>query len=109
MMWFLGFEIAFDQGFWVLVRFRKAVTAAIGLILLGVNPKPILMGLCYSCVILGFMKTDGAANESWDPNADFSVNGGGLHQWLADLDINTVIDMDDEELKAAKERYENHS
>jgi ATP-dependent exoDNAse (exonuclease V) beta subunit len=38
-----------------------------------------------------------AANEPWDPNADFSVAGGGLHPWLADLDINTVIDMSDEE------------
>ena len=56
------------------------------------------------------MNTNGAVNEPWDPEADFSVRGGGgLHQWLADLDINTVIDMDDEELKAAKERYENHS
>lgn len=55
------------------------------------------------------MKTTVDANESWDPEADFSVRGGGLHQWLADLDINTVIDMNDEEVKAAKERYENHS
>jgi hypothetical protein len=50
MMWFLGFEIGFDQGFWVLDRFRTAVAAAIGLILLGGNPKPIIMGLCYSWV-----------------------------------------------------------
>ena len=55
------------------------------------------------------MKTTFDANESWEPEADFSVNGGGLHPWLADLDINTVIDMNDEEVKAAKERYENHS
>jgi hypothetical protein len=54
------------------------------------------------------MKTNVATNEPWDPNADFSVRGG-LHPWLADLDINTVIDMNDEEVKAAKERYENHS
>jgi hypothetical protein len=54
------------------------------------------------------MKTNGAVNEPWDPNADFSVNGGGLHPWLADLDINTVINMSDEELKVAKERYENN-
>jgi len=50
MMWFLGFEIGFDQGFWVLVRFCKAGAAAIGLILLSGNPKPIIMGLCYSGV-----------------------------------------------------------
>jgi hypothetical protein len=49
-MWFLGFAIGFDQGFWVLVRFRTAVAAAIGLIKLGVNSKPIIMGLCYSGV-----------------------------------------------------------
>ena len=55
------------------------------------------------------MKTTVAANESWDPNADFSVRGGGLHPWLADLDINRVIDMSDAEVKAAKERYENNS
>ena len=55
------------------------------------------------------MKTTVAVNEPWDPNADFSVNGGGLHPWLADQDINTVIDMSDEEVKQAKERYENNS
>ena len=55
------------------------------------------------------MKINNRANEPWDPNADFSVYGGGLHPWLADLDINTVIDMNDEEVKAAKERYENYS
>jgi hypothetical protein len=55
------------------------------------------------------MKIVVAANEPWDPNADFSVNGGGLHPWLADLGVNTVINMNDEELKMAKERYENNS
>ena len=55
------------------------------------------------------MKTTVDANEPWDPEADFSVRGGGLHEWLADLDINTVIHMNDEEVRAAKERYENHS
>ena len=49
------------------------------------------------------------ANAPWNPYAHFSVGGGGLHPWLADLDINTFIDMNDEEVKAAKERYENHS
>jgi hypothetical protein len=47
MMWFLSFEIGFDQGFWVSGRFCTARAAAFGLILLGVNPKPIIMGLCY--------------------------------------------------------------
>lgn len=88
-----------------MVRFHTAWAAAIGLIKLGVNQNPYL----WVYVILGLMKIDVAANESWDPEADFSVRGGGLHQWLADLDINTVIDMNDEEVKAAKERYENHS
>jgi len=55
------------------------------------------------------MKTTVDANEPWDPNADFSVNGGGLHPWLSGLDINTVINMSDEELKVVKERYENNS
>jgi len=55
------------------------------------------------------MKIDVAANEPWDPNSDFSVAGGGLHPWLADLDINTVIDMSDEEAKEAKRNYENDS
>jgi len=55
------------------------------------------------------MKIDAALNESWDPEADFSVRGGGLHQWLADLDINTVIDMNDEVAEKKRERYENHS
>ena len=48
-------------------------------------------------------------NETWEPNADFSVRGGGLHPWLADLDINTVIDMNDEEAVKERERYENNS
>ena len=47
--------------------------------------------------------------ETWDPNADFSVRGGGLRPWLADLEINTVIDMSDEEAEKKRERYENHS
>jgi len=55
------------------------------------------------------MKTNAAANETWDPNADFSVNGGGLHPWIAGLDINTVIDMSEEEVKLAKERHENNN
>lgn len=55
------------------------------------------------------MKTNAAPKEPWDPNADFSVNGDGLYPWIADLDINTVINMGDEELKVVKERYENNS
>jgi hypothetical protein len=55
------------------------------------------------------MKTNVAANEPWDPNADFSVCGGGLHPWLAHLDVNTVINMSEEEVEQAKERYENNS
>jgi hypothetical protein len=55
------------------------------------------------------MKTNAAVNESWDPNADFSVAGGGLHPWIAGLDINTVIGMSDEDAERAKERYENNS
>ena len=54
------------------------------------------------------MKTTASANELWDPNADFSVGGSGVHPWLADLNINTVIDMNDEEVEQAKERYENN-
>ena len=53
-MWFLGFEIGFDQGFWVLVRFCKAGAAAIGLIKVGVSQNPYL----WVYVILGFMKID---------------------------------------------------
>jgi hypothetical protein len=55
------------------------------------------------------MKTNTRANQAWDPNADFSVAGGGLHPWLADLDINTVIDMSDAEAERKKERYEDNS
>mgnify|MGYP000444894485 CR=1 FL=1 len=40
---------------------------------------------------------------------DQGFHGGGLHPWLANLDINAVIDMSDEEVKQAKERYENNS
>lgn len=62
------------------------------------------MGLCY----LGFMKMNNCATEPWNPNADFSVAGGGLNAWLADLDINTVIDMSDAEAEEAKKNYENN-
>jgi hypothetical protein len=55
------------------------------------------------------MKTNVAANEPWDPNADFSVHGGGLHPWLADLEVNTVIDMSDSEAERKRERHENDS
>ena len=55
------------------------------------------------------MKTHNCATEPWDPNADFSVAGGGLHPWLAHLDINTVIDMSDAEAERKRERYENNS
>jgi hypothetical protein len=55
------------------------------------------------------MKTNAALNESWDPSADFSVRGGGLHPWLADLDINTVIDMSDAEAERKKELHENNN
>ena len=54
------------------------------------------------------MKTNNCANEPWDPNADFSVAGGGLHPWLADLDVNTVIDMSDAEAEEVKRNYENN-
>ena len=50
MMWFLGFDIGFDQGFSVFGRLRTAGAAWISLVLLSVNPKPIIMGLCYSGV-----------------------------------------------------------
>ena len=63
------------------------------------------MGLCY----FGLMRTNSAAKEPWDPNADFSVAGGGLHQWLADLDLNIVIDMSDAEAEEAKKNYEDNS
>jgi hypothetical protein len=55
------------------------------------------------------MKTNNRANEPWDPNADFSVAGGGLHPWLADRDINRVIDMSDAETEKERERHENDS
>ena len=54
------------------------------------------------------MKTNNLANETWDPKTDFSVAGGGLQPWLADLDINTVIDMRDAEVEEAKRNYENN-
>jgi hypothetical protein len=54
------------------------------------------------------MNTDTTANELWDPNADFSISGGGLYPWLADLDINNLINMSDNEAEKAKERYENN-
>jgi hypothetical protein len=50
MMWFLGFAIGFDQGFWVFGRLRTVRAAWIGIVLLGGNSKPIIMGLCYSGV-----------------------------------------------------------
>jgi hypothetical protein len=50
MMWFLGLDIGFDQGFWVFGRLPTALAAQIALCLLSVNPKPIIMGLCYSGV-----------------------------------------------------------
>ena len=55
------------------------------------------------------MKTNNCVTEPWDPNTDFSIAGAGLHLWLADLDINTVIDMSDEEAEKERERYENNS
>lgn len=53
MMWFLGLDIGFDQGFWVFGRFYTVRAARIPLYLLSGNPKPIIMGLCY----FGGMKT----------------------------------------------------
>jgi hypothetical protein len=49
-MWFLGIEIGFHQGFWVLGRLRTVGAAWFALVLLSGNPKPIIMGLCYSWV-----------------------------------------------------------
>lgn len=46
--------------------------------------------------------------KPWDPHADFSVDGGGVHPWLAHLDINTVIDMSDEEVEEAKRAWSRH-
>ena len=54
------------------------------------------------------MKITAAVNDPWDRNADFSVHGGGLHPWLTDLEINTVIDMNDAEAEEAKRNYENN-
>jgi hypothetical protein len=54
------------------------------------------------------MKRNAAANELWDPNADFSVGGIGVHPWLADLNINTIIDMSDDESEKVK-KNENDS
>ncbi len=48
------------------------------------------------------------AKEPWDPNADFSVHGGGIQPWLAHLDINTIIDMDDDEVEEAKRAWLGH-
>jgi hypothetical protein len=48
------------------------------------------------------------ANKPWDPNADFSVDGGGVHPWLAHLDMNTVINMSDEEVEEAKRAWPGH-
>jgi hypothetical protein len=64
MMWFLGSDIGFDQGFWVFGRFYTVRAARIPLYLLSGNPKPIIMGLCY----FGFMKTTVEIRRS--------VNGG---------------------------------
>jgi hypothetical protein len=50
MMWFLGIDIGFDQGFSVFGRLRTAGAAWITLVLWCGNPKPIIMGLCYSWV-----------------------------------------------------------
>ena len=63
------------------------------------------MGLCYSLV----MNAVPTAIEPWDPDADFSISGGGIHPWLADLDINTLINMSDNEAEKAKDHYENNS
>lgn len=49
------------------------------------------------------MKTTVGAKEPWDPNADFSVNGGGLHPWLAHLDINTINNLSDDESEKVKQ------
>ena len=48
------------------------------------------------------------ANAPWDPYADFSVDGGGVHPWLAHLDMNTVINMSDEEVEEAKRAWPGH-
>ena len=51
MMWFLGPDIGFDQVFWVFDRLHTALAALAGAFSLGGNPKPIIMGLCYSAVM----------------------------------------------------------
>jgi len=48
MMWFLGFDIGFHQGFWVFGWFCGQVETFLELPDRWVNPKPIIMGLCYS-------------------------------------------------------------
>jgi len=48
------------------------------------------------------------ANAPWNPYADFSVDGGGVHPWLAHLDMNTVINMSDEEVEEAKRAWPGH-
>jgi hypothetical protein len=50
MMWFLGIEIGFHQGFWVFGWLRTGRAAWFALVLLSGNPKPIIMGLRYSGV-----------------------------------------------------------
>ena len=130
----------FDQGFWDLGRLPTARAALIALYLLDVNPKPIIMGLCYSGVmkttveiedrLFADLKAECArhgmslksalekalhtqlremkANKPWDPHADFSVDGGGVHPWLAHLDMNTIINMSDEEVEEAKRAWSGH-
>lgn len=53
MMWFLGPDIGFDQGFWVFGWFCGKNRTFLELPDRLVNPKPIIMGLCY----FGVMKT----------------------------------------------------
>jgi len=48
------------------------------------------------------------ANAPWNPYADFSVDGGGVHPWLAHLDMNTIINMSDEEVEEAKRAWPGH-
>jgi hypothetical protein len=50
MVWFFGFDIGFNQGFWVLGRLHTAGAAFVEVVLWCGNPKPIIMGLCYSWV-----------------------------------------------------------
>ena len=139
-MWFLSFEIGFDQGFWVFGWFYTVRAARIPLYLSSGNPKPIIMGLCYSGVmkttveiedqLFSDLKAECArhgmslksalekalhnqlremkANKPWNPYADFSVDGGGVHPWLAHLDMNTVINMSNEEANEAKRAWPGH-